>query len=300
MRPTVRIKLVGEKSLFEARSNHWSTFWVRSGWAVPGENAVALWPVAGGSPSTVLPEGVTWKTLRHFLQTRRVWIFSLGARPAAPQAGHSISNIGIALLESPKHRPRIGRCAFIPISLRPFPPLAKGGLGGVVPARPVTRSSHALSLSVLSHPSREAGRIVFALQGSRITPPTPPSQGGERDRSLATSFHPAQQKHASRNRPSSLVKTNFAACQHRAGRRDAEPASSPASRPVTLQARVRPDHLTVGTHPCRCRCAHLRGQRAGSGQRARYLRRDRTVPVARRRRNRSGTVMMNEYSLPRS
>src|SRR5208282_1554379 len=100
-------------------------------------------------------------------------------------------------------------CAFIPISLRGFPPpckgggtvfppLAKGGLGGVVPARPVTRSSHALSLSVLSHPSGEARRIVFDFQGSRITPPAPPSQGGERDRSLATSFHRAQQKHASR------------------------------------------------------------------------------------------------------
>src|SRR5271157_1987326 len=74
-------------------------------------------------------------------------------------------------------------CAFIPISLRPSPPLAKGGLGGVVPARPVTRSSHALSLSVLSHPSREARRIVLDFQGSRITPPAPPSQGGERDRS---------------------------------------------------------------------------------------------------------------------
>jgi hypothetical protein len=104
-------------------------------------------------------------------------------------------------------------CAFIPISLRRFPPLAKGGLGGVVPARPVTRSSHALSLSVLSHPSREARRIVLDFQGSRITPPTPPSQGGERDRSLATSFHRAQQKHASRNRPSSSVNTNFSPAQ---------------------------------------------------------------------------------------
>src|SRR5271157_5166304 len=61
--------------------------------------------------------------------------------------------------------------------------LAKGGQGGVGPARPVTRSSHALSLSVLSHPSREARRIVLDFQGSRITPPAPPSQGGERDRS---------------------------------------------------------------------------------------------------------------------
>src|SRR5208337_2991533 len=39
------------------------------------------------------------------------------------------------------------------------------------------------------------------------------SQGGERDRSLATSFHRAQQKHASRNRPSSSVNTNFSPAQ---------------------------------------------------------------------------------------
>ena len=111
-------------------------------------------------------------------------------------------------------------CAFIPISLRRFPPLAKGGSGGVVPARPVTRPSHALSLSVLSHPSREARRIVFAFQGSRITPPAPPLQGGERDRSLATSFHRAQQKHASRNRPSSSVNTNFSPAHGAPARRD--------------------------------------------------------------------------------
>ena len=65
----------------------------------------------------------------------------------------------------------------------PFSPPCEGGAGGVVSARPVTRSSHALSLSVLSHPSRQARRIVFAFQGSRITPPAPPSQGGERARS---------------------------------------------------------------------------------------------------------------------
>ena len=66
-----------------------------------------------------------------------------------------------------------------PDFVAPFsPPCEGGGLGGVVPARPVTRSSHALFLSVLSHPSREARRIVFDFQGSRITPPTPPSQGG--------------------------------------------------------------------------------------------------------------------------
>jgi|GEM_PF-6813267 len=114
------------------------------------------------------------------------------------------------------------------------PNTIEGGLGGVGPARPVTRSSHALSLSVLSHPSREARTIVFDFQGSRITPPAPPSQGGERDRSLATSFHRAQQKHASRNRPSSRVKTNFAACQAGADRREA-----PGPKPVRLGRRLR-------------------------------------------------------------
>src|SRR5271157_6193908 len=43
------------------------------------------------------------------------------------------------------------------------------------------------------------------------------SQGGERDRSLATSFHRAQQKHASRNRPPSSVKTNFSPAEVQAG-----------------------------------------------------------------------------------
>ena len=67
----------------------------------------------------------------------------------------------------------------MPIWLRGFHPLAKGGSGGVGPARPVIRCSHALSFSVLSHPSHEVRRIVFAFQGFRITPPTPPSQGGD-------------------------------------------------------------------------------------------------------------------------
>src|SRR5271157_3289483 len=54
----------------------------------------------------------------------------------------------------------------------------------------------------------------FSIAKASAPPPLPPpSQGGEKDRSLAPSFHPAQQKHASRNRPSSSVKTNFAACQ---------------------------------------------------------------------------------------
>ena len=53
---------------------------------------------------------------------------------------------------------------------------------------------------------------MFDFQGSRITPPGPPFARGGKG-SLATSFHRAQQEHASPNRPSSSVKTNFAACQ---------------------------------------------------------------------------------------
>src|SRR5271157_2992838 len=94
-------------------------------------------------------------------------------------------------------------CAFLTISLRRFPSVAKadhhfsppceGGVGGVVTARPVTHASHDLFFSVLSHHSREARRIGLDLQGSRITPPTPPSQGGERG-SHATSFQRARNK----------------------------------------------------------------------------------------------------------
>src|SRR5271157_5392596 len=91
IRPTVRIRLVGEENLFQARVNHWSTSRVRSG--ATRDCASDVWPVPGGSPSTDLPEGVTWKTLRHFLQTRRVRTLSLGARPSAPQAGHLIAII---------------------------------------------------------------------------------------------------------------------------------------------------------------------------------------------------------------
>ena len=69
---------------------------------------------------------------------------------------------------------------FHPDFVAPFSPPCEGGVGGVVPAWPVTRSSHALSLSVLSHPSREARRTVFDFQGSRPTPPGPPfARGGK-------------------------------------------------------------------------------------------------------------------------
>src|SRR5208282_5421917 len=93
-----------------------------------------------------------------------------------------------------------------------FPPPCEGGVGGVVTAPPVTGASHALFLSVLSHHSREARRIGLDLQGSRITPPTPPSQGGE-SKSHAKSFQRSRQKHASRNRPSSSVNTHLSSPQ---------------------------------------------------------------------------------------
>src|SRR5271157_3430931 len=74
-----------------------------------------------------------------------------------------------------------------------FPPLRRGRVGGVIPAQPVTGASHALFLSVLSRYSRKARGIGLDLQASCITPPTPPSQGGERG-SHATSFQRARNK----------------------------------------------------------------------------------------------------------
>jgi hypothetical protein len=120
-----------------------------------------------------------------------------------------------------KSRPCTG-CAFLPTLLRRFPSVARaghhfsppceGGVGGVIPAQPVTGASHALFLSVLSRYSRKARGIGLDLQASCITPPTPPSQGGERG-SHATSFQRAQQKHASRNRSFSSVNTHFSSPQ---------------------------------------------------------------------------------------
>jgi hypothetical protein len=122
-----------------------------------------------------------------------------------------------------------------------FPPLRRVA-GGVDPARPVTGASHALFLSVLSHHSREARRIGLELQGSRITPPTPPSQGGERG-SHASSFQRAQQKHASRNRPFSSVNTHFSS---------PHPSPLPRERePVTM---YRPLECCGGAHGLPGRC----------------------------------------------
>src|SRR5271157_3352061 len=60
----------------------------------------------------------------------------------------------------------------------------------------------------------EKARLQNLRRGGKGS--APPSQGGERDCSLATSFHPAQQKHVSRNRPSSSVNTDFSPAQGKA------------------------------------------------------------------------------------
>jgi len=80
----------------------------------------------------------------------------------------------------------------------------------------------------------------FARGGKGSLPPLAEG-GGERDRSLATSFHRAQQKHGSRNRPSNSVNTNFSPAQGRGGGRKAKrdrawtlsagPGAAPSSGP---------------------------------------------------------------------
>ena len=84
---------------------------------------------------------------------------------------------------------------------RCFSPLAKGGAGGVATARSVRRSSHALSLSVLSHPSSEVGRVVFDFQGFRPHPPGPPFARGGKGSVARAVVRSAQQKHASQTVP---------------------------------------------------------------------------------------------------
>jgi len=80
-------------------------------------------------------------------------------------------------------------CAYIPVWSRPypprrkaghqFPPLAKGGLGGVVAARPITRLSHTISFPVPVHPYREAGE-TFSMSKALASPPLPPfARGGK-------------------------------------------------------------------------------------------------------------------------
>src|SRR5271157_1919464 len=88
---------------------------------------------------------------------------------------------------------------FHPDFAAPFSPLAKGGLGGW------SRRDQSQGLPMLS-PSQSC-RIplarreeLFSIAKAPASPPLPPPfarGGGERDRSLTTLFHPAQQKYAS-------------------------------------------------------------------------------------------------------
>src|SRR5271157_5352994 len=106
---------------------------------------------------------------------------------------------------------------FHPDFVAPFSPPCEGGVRGGGPGT----TSHKVFPCSLS----QSFRIPLARREESFSiskapaspPPAPPSQGGERDRSLATSFHRAQQKHASRNRPSGSVNTNFSPAQYRSG-----------------------------------------------------------------------------------
>ena len=90
-------------------------------------------------------------------------------------------------------------CAFMPISWRPFPPLAKGGQGGWF------RHDQSQGLPMLS-PSqsfripRARREESFSLSKAPASPPLPPlRKGGKGDRSLATSFHPATKTRVSKS-----------------------------------------------------------------------------------------------------
>jgi len=95
--------------------------------------------------------------------------------------------------------------ASIPILLRVFPPLAKGGLGGVVPARPITRSAKGgedrLVRTRASEQMPEELKISALAVGD--TPPDPPS---ERGGDLAAR---AQQNDRRTGDPVGPVKANF-------------------------------------------------------------------------------------------
>ena len=80
---------------------------------------------------------------------------------------------------------------FLPVSLR-FPPLAKGGLGGVVPAEPgQVRGFGSAGPAEI----RRTPRLVVMP----CSPPlTPPSQGGETGRSLAPAFDRATESRVSK------------------------------------------------------------------------------------------------------
>ena len=133
----------------------------------------------------------------------------------------------------------------------PFSPPCEGGVRGVVPARPITTSYPSRCLSVRSHPCCETRRPAFDLQGCGITPPAPPSQGGERNCPLATSCRRGQQGPASGNSPYNSVSTNFsrARCAGMLGERSRSPCLHASS--------ARPDHwpLAALLSP-RCSTSH--------------------------------------------
>ena len=83
-----------------------------------------------------------------------------------------------------------------------FPPLRRGGRGG---------GRGTINYNVC--PCLRGGKSRFRFPRLPPHTPGPPSQRGEKDRSLASSVDRAQQKYASRNRPSSTVNTSFSSPQ---------------------------------------------------------------------------------------
>ena len=69
-----------------------------------------------------------------------------------------------------------------------FPPLAKGGLGGVVPAKPIMVLSEIrrVPISLLLAPSWRRRRITKSVQGTRLHPPWPPLRKGGKGKAPAS------------------------------------------------------------------------------------------------------------------
>ena len=70
------------------------------------------------------------------------------------------------------HAEKSGGMLARPEAASPIPPLAKGGLGGVALARPLG--------TAVGSPACELVRVDLDCERPRTTPPTPPSQGGEK------------------------------------------------------------------------------------------------------------------------
>ncbi len=100
-----------------------------------------------------------------------------------------------------------------------FPPLAKGGLGGVVPAKSITGFSEIRRLNVsalLLAPSRRNRKSTRGIRAVRPHPPWPPLHKGGKVKAPASPYsNSAQQKRALRNRPFSHVNTNLSPPQPR-------------------------------------------------------------------------------------